>query len=121
MAIKQGVKSAADNNIASMAPLISPDYSGFRNNSKKRFLADMKDMINEANILRIKIRHNFIQITGQKANSQMRITVFSQPESDLGSMNSMMFIELELKFEKRRDDWLLSSMEIVSLNDNPLS
>lgn len=120
LTIKQGVRSAVDADMDLLEPIISPDYADGRYTSKQNLLKSLGRIIDKANIKRIKIRHNFIEIDNKQASSQMRITVFMQPESELGSLNSLMFIELELEFEKRRDNWQIRSIDVISLNDDPL-
>lgn len=118
--IKQAVTATKNADMVSMAPLISPDYSGNMFISKKDLLESLGRHSKKANILRIKIRQNFIEIDNETATSKMRITVFMQPDSDFAPGNTLLFIELELEFAKRRDNWLVSSMDVISLNDDPL-
>ena len=121
LTIKQGVRSAVDADMDLLSPIISPDYSDNRYISKQDLLNSLGKLTTMANIRRIKIRQNFITLANAKASSEMRITVFMQPESEYAPANSLMFIELELEFEKRRDDWLIRSIRVVSLNDDPLN
>ena len=121
LVVKQGVRSAVDADMDMLKPIVSPNYSDNRYISKQDLLNSLGKLTTKANIIRIKIRQNFITIAGTEATSKMRITLFMQPESEYAPANSLMFIELELKFEKHRDNWLVRSMNVVSLNDDPLN
>ncbi len=121
LVIKQGVRSAVDADMDLLAPIISPDYSDDRYISKPNLLNSLGKLTTKANIKRIKVRQNLITIADAKASSKMRITVFMQPESDYAPSNTLMFIKLELEFEKIDDNWLVLEMQVISLNDDPLN
>ena len=121
LTVKQGIRPAVDADMDMLEPIISPDYSGNRYISKQNLLNSLGKITDKANIMRIKIRQNFIQIDHRNASSEMRITVFMQPESEYAPANTLMFIQLELQFEKRLDDWLVLSVNVISLNDDPLN
>ena len=113
LTIKQMKTAAVNADMNLLEPVISPDYADDMFISKDDLLDSLDKLITKANIKRIKIRQNFIKIANKKASSEMRITLFMQPESEYAPANTIMFIEFELSFEKSGNDWLRIANESI--------
>ncbi len=119
--INQAIKSTVDKDMNLVSSLISPDFSGNMFTSKKDLINSLNRHLNQANVRKIEKRHNFIQVENATGTSNLRISVFMNPESNYAPSKTLIFIKLELEFEKIDDNWLVLEMQVISLNDNPLN
>ena len=120
--IKRAIGAAVAEDIELLGTTISDDYSGMNYHSKESLLNACRDYLSMMLLEKVKIRQNIITISSAKGTSVLRLVLFMQTQSDFAPGKSLLFLKLELNFEKTaRQEWLISGSELITINDDPIN
>ena len=120
--IKRGIEAAVAQDIEVLGSTISDDYSGVMYHSKEVLLNACQIYLSMIQLEKVRIRQNIITISSAKGTSQLRLVLFMQPQSDFAPGKSLLFLKLELYFEKTANkEWLIAGSKLITINDDPIN
>lgn len=115
-----GSKQAViNNNVKTLMTFFSPDYADVKHRSKTAFEQDVRQVLNNAAVTKIKTQSHLLTINGNSAASQLSVVVHFDNNSRYAVMGTLMFVSVNLDYEKVGGKWFISSAEVVSVNNEP--
>lgn len=115
-----GSKQAViNNNVKTLMTFFSPDYADLKHRTKAAFEEDARQILNNAAVTKIKTQSHLLTINGNTATSQLSFVVHFDNNSRYAVMGTLMFVSVNLSYEKVGGKWLISSAEVVSVNNEP--
>ncbi|MHC4754206.1 MAG: hypothetical protein ACYTBP_03600 [Planctomycetota bacterium] len=121
--IKQAVKAVEIENIDQLKPLIAEAYSDSFHRSKKALLDNFKSRLTEPTFQKTIPGIVQININPQADNATVRLNVrviFEETNFVARTYKQRFETKLELTLVKQSQDWLISSVELVKLDFQPM-
>ncbi len=120
--IAESKKAAGANNVQGILKFISPDYSDRYHENKAELEVLMKHYLDKADIEKIKTQsHRITELNKTNAKSEMNIVVHLSSDSQYAAAGSLVFVGLQFEFEKIKKKWMINRVELVSVNNDPMS
>lgn len=120
--IKIFTSSAVEQTPEKIPPIVSQEYSDKSNRSKSQFTNMCNRYFSEPNVK--KINRRFFNVTFDKKTAvcQVNVVIIMNPESPYAEFSSILTVEAKVYFAKNdKGRWLMTSSEIISVNNNPAS
>lgn len=118
--IQLGFKAVADEDVDSLAKLLSDDYSDTVHHSKKRFVSFCQALFSEPLVEKVKLRYNKITVAGSRADAIFEAAVHLESNPDLAISPEIVFVKMKFDFTKTTHKiWLIQGSQIRAINNNP--
>jgi hypothetical protein len=112
-------KAVINNNPQALMACISPNYSDHSRRSKADLEAAVRRELNRMSIKKVKIQSSVLTITGKTAQSELDVVVHFDQNNSYDQLGTLVFLGLELQYEKIGKKWFISNIAVVSVNDQP--
>ncbi len=118
--IQLGFTAVADEDVDSLAKLLSDDYSDPVHHSKQSFVSYCQALFSEPLVEKVKLRYNKITVTGPYADAIFEAAVHLESNPDLAISPEIIFVKMKLDFTKTPHKiWLIEGSQIRAINNNP--
>ena len=117
--ISSSKQAAINGDVKTLMAFVSPDYSDRSHRSKAAIENEVKQVLSAAAIKKVKIQSHLLTINAGTAHSELNVVVHLGEGNRYTEMGSLVFVGVELSYEKLGKKWFISSAEVVSVNNQP--
>jgi hypothetical protein len=117
--ISSSKQAAINGDVKTLMAFVSPDYSDSSHRSKSALENEVEGVLNGLSIKKVKTQSHLLTLNENTARSELNVVVHLGEGNRYAEMGSLMFIGVELDYEKLGEKWYISSADIVSVNDQP--
>lgn len=117
--ISTSKRAVVNGDVKTLMAFVSPDYSDRSHRSKAALENEVKQVLNAASIKKVKIQSHLLTINAGTAHSELNVVVHLGEGNLYTEMGSLVFVGVELSYEKLGKKWFISSGEVVSVNNQP--
>jgi hypothetical protein len=110
-------KAAVNNDVETLMSFVSPDYTDGSNRTKASLKNEVSRQLNRLVIEKVKTQAHKLTIDSNTAHSELKVVVHL--DSSQSEVGSLVFVGLELDYEKIGDKWYIRSADVVSVNNQP--
>jgi len=112
-------RSAAASSARGFEPMIADNYSDAVHPDRQSLLNDAERILSRIVFHRIQVKSHTIRIEGRRAQSDLRLRVFMDPQrSDYPLAGGLMLVSMGLDYAKNAEDrWQITRVELRSVND----
>ena len=110
-------KAVINNNPQALMACISPDYSDRSHPTKTDLETAVRRELSRISIEKVKLQSSVLTITGNTAQSKLDVVVHFNQNSSYDQLGSLVFVGLELHYEKIGEKWFINNVNIVSVNN----
>ena len=100
--------------------LVSPNYTDRSHRDRTALETAVQRALNNASIKKIKTQSFLLTLHPDTAESQLSVVVHLNNDSRYAAAGSVVFVEMELEFEKIGRKWYIRRADVVSINKNPM-
>lgn len=117
--IAVGKQAAVSGDVQLLMTVISPDYTGRSHRSKAALQKEAERVFERASIEKIKTQSHLLTQKGNTAHSKLNIVVHMDSDNRYTEAGSLVFVGVDIDYEKRGEKWYIRSVEVVSVNNQP--
>jgi len=112
-------KAVINHNTEALMKCISPNYSDRSHPSKAVLESAVRRELDRIAIEKVKTQSHLLTVSDKSAVSELNVVVHLDKNSSYGQTASLVFVGLELRYEKIGDTWYIYNVNIVSVNNQP--
>lgn len=101
--------------------VVSPHYSDRSHRNKPELQTTAQHVLGKASIKKIKTQSHLLTMGPDTAESKLSVVVHLNGDSQYAAAGSLLFVSMELSYEKIEKKWYISRTEIVSVNKAPMN
>jgi hypothetical protein len=117
--IARSKQAAVSGSVQMLMTSISPRYSDRAHRNRETFEEQAGQVLRNASVKKIKTQSHLLTLNDNTAKSQLNLVVHFHNDSRYAAMGTLMFVSLNLDYEKIGKDWFIRSAEVVSVNNQP--
>jgi len=123
LVIDTGIKALEQENFNLAESLISDDYSDSLHRSKEQLISHINRELPRNVVEKSKKTNSLITISGNKAKVNLFMLITFNQDSNVNQIYSISFIQIkaDLTLKKQNERWLLDSIEVRTVNKQPLT
>ena len=112
-------QAAANGDIKTIMAFISPNYIDKSHRSKAALETEAKQVFSTMSIKKIKTQSHLLTMNSHTAESQLNLVVHFNNDSRYADAGGLVFVGIELSYEKIGKNWFINRAEVVSVNNQP--
>ncbi|MBL7216030.1 MAG: hypothetical protein ISS71_10165 [Phycisphaerae bacterium] len=112
-------QAVMNNDVQMLMAFVSPNYADRSRLNKAALEKEAKQVLRTASIKKIKTQSHRLTINALTAQSQLNIVVHFNDDSRYATMGTLVFVGMELNYEKLGKNWFIRSVEVISINNQP--
>ena len=114
-------QAAVNGDAKTFMTFISPHYSDRSHRDKSELRATAQHVLGKASIKKIKTQSHVLTMDSGTAESQLSVVVHLNNDSQYAAAGSLVFVGMELSYEKIEKKWFINRAEIISVNNHPMN
>jgi len=120
--INSGIEAVVEQDVCQIDGIVSPAYSDSRHRSKASLMAYCRDVLSQPLVERIKRQQEQVTISGSEAEAELSVRLHLHPQNTYAVAGTLMYVKVKLYIAKTAyGNWLISRIEIISINNQPLN
>jgi hypothetical protein len=109
--------AAVTNQPGLIGTCLSPQYRDSMHSDKDSMVADAQRIIKMAGISKIRFQSITFQVKDNTATAALNMGVFMDANKSAFAAGGLFFVEINVEFQKDNKRWLITSSEVVSVNN----
>ena len=110
-------QAAVRGDVDALMAIVSPAYTDTAHHDKADLRKTAERVLASASIKKIKTQSHLLTLQAQTAQSQLNLVVHFNNDSRYAAAGSLLFAGVKLSYEKRGENWYISAVEDVTINN----
>lgn len=120
--ITESKNAAAAGDVDGIVKFVSPNYHDRFHTSKTNLENSLRTYLSKADLEKIKSQSHRVTIDSKtSATCEMNLVIHLSNDSQYAAAGSLVFVGLQCDFEKLKKKWYLKTVELVSVNNDPVN
>lgn len=118
--ISAGKQAVVCADTQALMALVSPNYADRQHRDKAALEDAAVRILQNASIKKIKTQSHLLTFDTDTAQSQLNVVVHLNKDSQYAAAGSIVFVGVEMKYEKTGKKWYIRRAEVASINNDPI-